>query len=732
MITRTPAVSATLLVWLSGLVLPARAASDQKCGNAARYNGWKIRSIQVKGPFSFFPAAASLLGQTTTVLSLHQKDPFDAKKFDAGVEELTKSVKARIPFQFATVRLVVVTNDLQNCTEGAVDVQYRVFTAIVPSLSGKSFELRQAEVDRPATTGASVASSGNAASTGTSGSPSAVHSAARFLVLPSFAYDHTRHGYGGAVIQSHVPVGLFDTFKFSSSASSNSLQGDLALSGDRTPGVTALNHARWQLNANYRDVPVGGQRLKSATLAAGFFGSTKELGSDGFVLNYAASLAGGHQQNTTPGAVNSSYGDLKLLADLENRWGAQALAGAYGLQLGSTLSGRSVDFAKHILDVRYSAVLSPLPSYFKHTDKCKAGDPCDDRSAFIGAPHRPLSVEARATGGVIQTFGAVPSAERFFGGNLQTAPFIPGQPWDVRGEPYIRSVPEYRIGSQNPASFGLGGTRFYSMNLTVAKAVAGKALMPRDLGQTDFVPKLDGVMRTATGFVSDGYFGKDPAVAAVDDEVRTAGQEVAKLRLPEPASFDAAGKKLIGHATLEMKLIAASVHNITLKARRNDTNALINNLLPAIDADLTGIRNLLSSAHQTDLAEAIEERRTAIATAKESLVNAWKPQGAAANAIDAARKRADAKAARDVKPAWGVVNTILYQLNAYSVAPVGIFDVARVWPSGAGARYALGGGVRLSLVNANFTFGYAANPRRLRGEGPGALFFKLDVTELFH
>jgi hypothetical protein len=79
-----------------------------------------------------------------------------------------------------------------------------------------------------------------------------------------------------------------------------------------------------------------------------------------------------------------------------------------------------------------------------------------------------------------------------------------------------------------------------------------------------------------------------------------------------------------------------------------------------------------------------------------------------------------------------VLNALLYQLNIYSVAPVGVFDVARVWPSGVGVRYGIGGGVRVSVVNANFTVGYAASPVRSNKEGPGALFFKLDVLELFH
>jgi len=734
---RSSAVSAMLLVSL-GPALAAGAAPLGTCpGNAAHYNGWKIRSIRIKSPFDFLPAASAGFAQIVTALPLQQKDPFDSGKFDAGLEYITNAVKNRLPFRFATVRAVVTLNELENCEQGALDVRYTVYAAIVPSLSGKSFELRQAEVDRPATTGASIGASGSAPLIGPAGNFSSAGSSGNFLAVPNFSYDHTRHGYGGAEFESPAPLGLFDTFKFDSSASSNSLLGDAALAGNRTPGEKYWNHVQWQLIASYRDLPVGEQRLKEGKLAAGFFGSTKELTSHGLLFNYGAAVAGGHQQDTTSGAVNSSYGDLKLLADVENHWGPSAIAAAYGLQLGSTLSGRAIDFAKHIGDVRYSVVFNPLPSYLKHTDTCTAGTKCDDRSAFIGADHKPLSVEMRATGGVIQTFGVTPSAERFFGGNQLTAPFIEGQPWDVRDEPYIRSIPEYSIGSSNPASFGLGGTRFYSLNLTVAKAVIGRAILPKELGSTDFVQKLDGAMKTAAGVISDGYFGKDPAVVNVDADVTAVGQQVAGLQLPNPSSFDAVANKriapLVKAAAFQMKLIAAIVTSITVKGNRNSTNALINSLLPALDTDLTGLRSLLASGNGPELATALGQQQAAIDAAKEKLVRAWKPEGTGAtDPIRAARARADQKADQDLKPATKVLNTVLYQLNAYSVAPVGIFDVARVWPSGVGARYALGGGVRLSLVNANFTFGYAVNPHRLPGEGPGAVFFKLDITDLFH
>ena len=43
----------------------------------------------------------------------------------------------------------------------------------------------------------------------------------------------------------------------------------------------------------------------------------------------------------------------------------------------------------------------------------------------------------------------------------------------------------------------------------------------------------------------------------------------------------------------------------------------------------------------------------------------------------------------------------------------------------------VGGGVRLSLVNVNFSAAYVFNPHPVAPEGPGAVFVKLDVTTVF-
>lgn len=69
-------------------------------------------------------------------------------------------------------------------------------------------------------------------------------------------------------------------------------------------------------------------------------------------------------------------------------------------------------------------------------------------------------------------------------------------------------------------------------------------------------------------------------------------------------------------------------------------------------------------------------------------------------------------------------------LTSYSVSPTAMVDAARVWPVGETVRYGIGPGLRVSIVNVNFTFGYSFNPHRLPIESPGAIYVKLDVTSL--
>jgi hypothetical protein len=94
------------------------------------------------------------------------------------------------------------------------------------------------------------------------------------------------------------------------------------------------------------------------------------------------------------------------------------------------------------------------------------------------------------------------------------------------------------------------------------------------------------------------------------------------------------------------------------------------------------------------------------------------------------------RASADLAYAQRALDVILNQLNITSVSPVLVFDAAHLGPAGAdpynGTRYAIGGGIRLTLASTvNMTLTYAANPRRRADEGSGAVVFALTMRNLF-
>ena len=686
-----------------------RGALAQECvQEPSTYQGRRVSEVVVSSPLGFFAAVISPLSGLPNSVPLKPGAPFDVAQYSEGVSIITRSVRSRFADGFSALRVVATVGRLEKCMSNTVAVRYVVYTAMIPPLSGSPFETRQVQLERPATTGAALAAKG------------------RLLVRPAFGYNSTRRAYGGGAFTSSVPFSLFDRFEVTGTGSPNSVVASAALGGTRTPARQFLSQMEWNVRVSYYDVPAGTNHLVQGKLLASFFGSTKQLRESTLLFHYGASVSGGHQQGAPQDAPNSGYGDLKILSGIEGRVGMNAFASSYGFQLGSTFSGRSVDFIKHIVDVKYSGGFTPLPRYLKHQDAVQL----DDRPDFIGRHHGLLSVEARLSGGLIQNFGRIPSVERFFGGN-QSYPFIDGQPRDIHSGPYIRSIPENGLGSANSA-VAFGGTSFYSLNLTVGKGIFGRALLPRELGTSDFVNNLDFGIKTAKGELSDTYFGRDPAVVAATASVSAIKDQIDSLLKEVPTfSFDAATATVVApiikSLTSHLRIASLTADAILHKNKGSETSIFLNTQIPAIQSSLEKLRFTLRDSAQSSVPAQVESRLKSMETSRQELATEW----TSAN-TGAARSRANAHAEKDFSVAQKVLSTCLYELNAYSVAPVGFFDVARIWPSQEGTRLGVGGGVRLSIVNVNFTLGYAANLRYRAVEGPGALYIKLDVTDMFH
>ena len=250
----------------------------------------------------------------------------------------------------------------------------------------------------------------------------------------------------------------------------------------------------------------------------------------------------------------------------------------------------------------------------------------------------------------------------------------------------------------------------------------GRALMPKELATPDFLSALQSGLKTAQGTLEDSYKTRDPsfqlAQGAIADVAATAAglKKTVDSISPDPA-LDA-----------PLKTIRSGVNRLVRTADQLQSNAsvagpLTNIQIPALASDLDNFIPLLNSAGRTDLAKQLAALRA-------EMLSRGEPLTKAIQSVNTGRPKELAQ--KDLSKATKVLDTVMYELNAYSVAPVAVLDVARVWPADAGTRYAIGGGVRFSLVNLNLTVGYAANPHRRSGEGPGALFFALEVMNLFH
>jgi hypothetical protein len=246
----------------------------------------------------------------------------------------------------------------------------------------------------------------------------------------------------------------------------------------------------------------------------------------------------------------------------------------------------------------------------------------------------------------------------------------------------------------------------------------------------DFLDVLDGAISTAKGELSDAYYSKDPNVLHVADSLGTLGKDLGDLKtaiknLPNALTSLPSVKPIKGSLNGFLLGAAASVQLIN-KGRTSVMPLLINTQLPGLSGDLDRLANAATAAGDSTSATLIQAEKTALDKQISDLKTSW-------NALDAqaARAKANAHANADFAPAENVLNRLLYTVNTFSIAPVAIFDIARVWPEQYGTRYAPGGGLRLSIVNANFTFGYAYNPTQAHHDGTGAMFFNLDFTDLF-
>lgn len=675
------------------------------CKNeSAAYDGYTIRQVSVKDPIGFITPWTSLSSSLKKRLKLKDNALFSHLSFEDDSIFLSSTLKATFASSQQQVKLSFAAGKLYDCDpeSRSLRVVYPIFTTVVPSFLPPSIEQQATENERPGTTGATRLSERH------------------ILFAPLAGYNKTRRFWGG--------------LNFSDTTGEFRFLGESQLSGNSGSAYLELGPARglrnqydWAGTFEYIDVPAGSARFKEGKITGRISAFTKEFSRTHMIVRYGSAMEGGHQQSSgtlsaTQLTPSSGYGSLKLYAGVTGRPGRNAFTISYGFQLGSTFLHEVPHFRKYLADMGYNLSI-PVP--FRKT----MGDRENFKGPLNPAVHRAVNVETRFAAGLIQNASGTPLAERFLGGNGMR-PFVQDSSWIILGDAFIRSIPENQLGARSNST--LGGTRFYSANATVSFTAWGMPLLPKELATAD--PSFPGVLNlpfgTAARNLANNYKIKDPNYIRTSPAISAGAAELSsklgalseELSLIPPAIIS---QQAVGQYVRNIKrnLVSAreAASMIAYKQDPQVVSQLATDALPTVSAYAQKLVKSLQDASEAKLATGIETLIKDVDRLTDKL----------RDLNDIASDKYLNEAWQKLAPGHRAIDAFLHELNVYSVSPVAILDVARVWPVNEGVRYGVGPGVRLSLVNANFTVAYGFNPHRSNIESVGALNFRLDVTNLF-
>jgi hypothetical protein len=720
------------LLLLFAATLPAVAQRCSQPLNTQFYqdHGYTIRKIEFKNPLDFLFLVHHQLQKLKDALPIAEKQPFSKTNYDASAELLEKAVKSDDSFGNSPAKVVMVSASIQNCQEEdtapkTVDVVYHIFSTD-PLLSVRALpEKRQDTVEEPATAAAEE------------------NTKAYYKIRPLLGYEDARRGYGGIDLRLKIPGQIFDGLHLSASGSPTSRTIDFQLDGSKVPNLRALERAEYHLAYNYSKLPVSNLRLAEGSFQARFIGFSKPFGTDSspILLRYGASVELGNQQSNLTATIppsgtitNSAYGAIRAYAGITKTTRYSEITLSYGLQIG----GAGLDdlsFSRHIGDIVYSR-------------------------RFPARTHSPWDIQARFSLGGITGSRGILINDRFFGGNSVT-PFIPGDAWFIPGGPIVRSIPSNRLNGG-----GFGGTSFYSTNLTIGKVIIFEPLIPREVEEADgFDSGVRAGENTAEGYFFDYYLASTPEYQTLTiDHAKKLKEDLTAVQATFTAiratgaispSFDKILKKAESLARLSQNIIRRVIvpedqtSSQKLAAFLNPDASL---LLMMLKIDTTSGLQALPCGSQPSVLKSDDkpgllvllcmlqplvstDAASQLATAQGRIMQDLAKLRVALDDIKRTPVglEAAAHAHRDMIRPREIIDALRHEVNSYSFSLVGIFDSGRIWPDLHGTRYAIGGGGRFSLLNVNFTLGYAVNPqpRMELGQGRGALVFSLTYTNLF-
>jgi hypothetical protein len=672
---------------------------------------YAVESIRLSGPLRHFrairdEALKASLPQRTRLLNpdgtVREPGTFNTNAWSLGTLALRNQLTD--PGVLQRFEIVVVTAGLENCNPETktLDIVYTVFAFGVP-----------ATVNFGRTTAAELVVR------------TLLHNGpARFLSLfpqPLVGYNKSRGWFGGTQVTSAVqPGGFFDTASMHATGSGNSVETGLEMQGSRSRDRGAFREREWGLNYQYFNLPsdlegimpeAATPDLREGMVSGRFAVSTKPLAGGNAVLRFGGAIGGGATQSSASEALalfsSNSVGRLSLYAGSILQAGPYYGRLSYGVRRTQQGSELANGFFRHTVDTRHE---------FR----------------FLPAPHRPLSIEVDLGGGLLPRNKTLPVGEAFFGGNVPRA-FIPGDSWEIRSDPYFRSLPQLSL---RPGGSLFGATRYVAFNSTIAPTVWGRPLLPKEiLSDATFRNALTGQLNSAETLLSSDYIVKSPllgsmrnAVAALEPRMAELRQKLEELKTQIPES---------GEDELEEVLSALDDVDDGIETAQEDPAEQTSPTL-AYRTLAKGFGEGSPSALDA-LAESLRKLKDAAPVSASSWLEseaaiAEKAGQSLSIQLDEVEESALASAGREMVFARRLVDRLLNEVNVASVAPLLVFDAVRVAPEPESLRrwrFGAGPGLRLSLVNVNLSVGYAFNLNRRAGDPRGAFLIEFSVTDLF-
>lgn len=656
---------------------------------------YRVGKVIVHSPFSYVNNLQTVMQQAAAAGGPKPGTEYSSEQVTAGQHE----IRARLSEEAARLQLPVTVNvviaEIRDCRADTnpptLDVDYYAFVSWFPFSPIATFESRA----------------------GAAANPSRVaHVEPKFEFIPQLLYNHSLQSSGGVRTSLQTPLGKFSIDAIAS-PSGEIVETTHLAHFDWKSGP--MRSADWRTGFLYSDVPADPGRLKQSRLTSQFVADSSPSGHPGRVFRYGASVGGGHDQagispQTLPPATfaNNPAGEVKAFAGFSLEGSRESFKVSYGVKLGQAQTGLHLDFVKQLADVAYAVRIPTLN------------------------PHKPMELEAHATGGWIDNLHGIPYVERFFGGNYDYN-FLLGDTWRIRSEPFIRSFPQNTLNRLAPTA-AVGGEQFFSSNLTVAATVWQRPLVPVAItGSPGFSQNVDAALNSAQKEMVAYWKSKDPAGAE------------AMRAVPEVES-------VLTQAITAWKGISGSVPNtlsesyddcsLTMIVDQGYLDALAQNSGKVFErlSVLESLTNKDEDGSLLALSGCVTTFRTQIgATFADSVINRLTSVNGVIQQslakIDV--PQATGKASGDMAFVRRTVGGLLYEMNLASISPVVALDAARIGPqvsgAGGGFRYGIGGGARLTFLDAfQLTAGYSFNPAPKPWEGRGAAFFGVEVLKSFY